>query len=131
MGWERTGIRFLAYTAPAPERIRYAASTARLRYGDSHFYSASPAECAATALEHPIDWIYESPNVFYIPLPDTTTGACPANTLPIWRFFNRRTINHRYTPEVTMRDEMRSDPFTWVAEGYGPDARIMCTPAGS
>ena len=51
-------------------------------YGDSHFYSASPAECAATAAAHPVDWIYESPNVFYIQLPDTNTGACPANTLP-------------------------------------------------
>ena len=28
--------------------------------GNSHFYSASPDECAATAAAHPVDWIYES-----------------------------------------------------------------------
>lgn len=131
VGWERTGFRFLAYATPVPGTSPVCRFYRLPAYGDSHFYSASPAECAATAREHPDDWIYESPNVFYIQLPDTNTGACPANTLPIWRFFNRRTINHRYTADVTMRDEMRSDPFTWVAEGYGPDARIMCTPAGS
>jgi len=26
---------------------------------------------------------------------------------------------------------MRNDPLTWIPEGYGPDAVIMCTPAGS
>jgi hypothetical protein len=100
-------------------------------YGDSHFYSASPAECAATAAAHPIDWIYESPNVFYIPLPDQITGACVPGMLPVWRFFNQLTTNHRYTGDVTTRDEMRDAPSVWIAEGYGPDAVIMCTPAGS
>jgi hypothetical protein len=99
-------------------------------FGDSHFYSASPAECAATAAAHPVDWIFESANVFYIPLPNTATGACPAQTYPIWRFFNQVTTNHRYTADVATRDTMRGDPFTWTAEGYGPDAVIMCAPAG-
>ena len=131
VGWERTGLRFLAYetpTAGASPVCRFYRAPA---YGDSHFYSASPTECAETAAAHPVDWIYESPNVFYIRLPDTTTGACPANTLPIWRFFNQITTNHRYTADVTIRDDMRNDPLTWIPEGYGPDAVIMCTPAGS
>ena len=58
-------------------------------FGDSHFYSASPTECAQTAAAHPVDWIYESPNVFYVQLPDTATGVCPAGTMPVYRFFNR------------------------------------------
>ena len=130
-GWERTGFRFLAY----PTQVAGTSPVCRFyrapAYGDSHFYSASPAECAATAAAHPVDWIYESPNVFYIPLPDTVTGACPVNTNPIWRFFNQVTTNHRYTADVTTRDDMRADPATWIPEGYGLDAVIMCTPVGS
>ncbi len=76
-------------------------------------------------------WTYESGNVFYIALPDPTTGACAAGTRPIWRFYNQRTINHRYTAEQAVRDEMRADPVTWTAEGYGPDSVIMCAPVGT
>ena len=32
--------------------------------------------------------MFESPNVFYIALPNPATGACPAGTHPMWRFFN-------------------------------------------
>ncbi|MEP7276563.1 MAG: serine protease, partial [Betaproteobacteria bacterium] len=130
-GWERTGLRFLAYGSPVTGTNPVCRFYRAPAYGDSHFYSASPAECSATAAAHPIDWIYESPNVFYIQLPNTTSGACPASTLPIWRFFNQVTTNHRYTADVTTRDAMRADAFTWVPEGYGPDAVIMCTPVGS
>ncbi len=130
-GWERTGLRFLAYATPVAGTSPVCRFYRAPAYGDSHFYSASTDECAATAQAHPIDWIYESANVFYIPLPNTATGACPANTLPIWRFFNQVTTNHRYTADVQTRDAMRADPFTWTAEGYGTDAVIMCTPAGS
>ena len=133
VGWERTGFRFLAYatqvsgTSPVSRFYRAPA------YGDSHFYSASPTECANTAAAHPVDWIYESPNVFYIPLPNTTTGGCAAGTLPVWRFFNQVTTNHRYTADVATRDAMNSDHATWIPEGYGPGPYypIMCTPVGS
>ena len=130
-GWVRTGLRFNAYPGPvggASPVCRFYRAPA---FGDSHFYSASPSECAQTAAAHPVDWIYESPAVFYIALPNLTTGACAAGTRPIWRFFNRITTNHRYTAEVKDRDDMRADPFTWTAEGYGDDAVIMCSPLGS
>ena len=133
VGWERTGFRFLAYatqvsgTSPVCRFYRAPA------YGDSHFYSASPAECAATAAAHPVDWIYESASVFYIPLPNTTTGTCPAGTNPVWRFFNQLTTNHRYTTDVATRDDMNSNRAVWIPEGYGPGPYypIMCTPVGS
>ena len=131
VGWERTGLRFLAYASQVAGTSPVCRFYRAPAYGDSHFYSASPAECAATAAAHPVDWIYESPNVFYIPLPNTATGACPVNTLPIWRFFNQVTTNHRYTADVTTRDAMRADTSTWIPEGYGTDAVIMCAPAGS
>jgi hypothetical protein len=124
-GWERTGLRFLAYADRADGTNPVCRFYRAPAYGDSHFYSASPAECAATASEHPVDWIYESPAVFFIRLPDAT-GDCPKGTQPLWRFFNKETINHRYTAEVVIRDQMRSKPSVWVPEGYGPEQTIMC-----
>ena len=96
-------------------------------YGDSHFYSASPAECAATAAAHPVDWIYESPSVFYIQTPDTTTGVCAAGTTPVYRYFNSLTTNHRYTIERVIAAEMNSS-YLWTPEGYGPGPYfpVMC-----
>jgi len=133
-GWERTGLRFLAYQTPAPGtnpvcrffRVDPA-------FGSSHFYSASPGECQQV-IDHPQaypGWTYESANVFYIALPDPVSGACASGTQPIWRFYNQRTINHRYTADQATRDAMRADPATWLPEGYPPDSVIMCAPVGT
>jgi hypothetical protein len=119
IGWERTGLRFLVYGNPAPGTSPVCRFYRAPAYGDSHFYSASPAECAATATAHPVDWIYESPNVFYVQLPDTVTGACPAGTRPVYRFFRSATTNHRYTTEIVVRNELAATPG-YTAEGYGP-----------
>jgi hypothetical protein len=126
-GWERTGVRFLAYDALRPGTnpvCRYYVTPA---VGNSHFYSADPVECARVAEQFAGTWIHESAAVFHIALPHPVTGACPAGTRPLWRFFNPGLLNHRYTPEVTLRNEMRADP-AWIAEGYGPDSVIMCSP---
>jgi hypothetical protein len=93
--------------------------------GDSHFYSASLEECAAASLDHPEDWVFESVAAFHIALPDAS-GTCPAETRPVWRFFNKATQNHRYTAEVVLRDRMRARPSVWIAEGYGPAQAVMC-----
>jgi lysyl endopeptidase len=124
-GWERTGLRFLAYVRQAPGTNPVCRFYRTPAYGDSHFYSASPDECAATAAQHPADWIYESSAVFYIRLPDAA-GRCPAGTQPVWRFFSKNTVNHRYTAEVVLRDEMRVRPSVWVPEGYGQEQAAMC-----
>lgn len=126
-GWERTGIRFLAYNVPTPGTNPVCRFYLKPAVGNSHFYSGDPNECAQTLARFGASWIYESPNVFYIALPNPVSGACADGTRPIWRFFNTATTNHRYTPEVTIRDELRNDP-RWVPEGYGPDAVIMCSP---
>lgn len=128
-GWERTGLRFLAYSVPTAGANPVCRFYLRPEVGDSHFYSGSPQECADTAVRFGASWIYESPNVFYIPLP-TLGGVCPAGTKSIWRFFNTLTTNHRYVAEVFVRDDLRSKGF-WIPEGYGPDAVIMCSPLGS
>ncbi|HMA32484.1 MAG TPA: trypsin-like peptidase domain-containing protein [Casimicrobiaceae bacterium] len=132
-GWERTGLRFLAYDAQAPGTNPVCRFYQTPGYGDSHFYSASPAECQAVT-DNPgkyPGWTYESPSVFYIALPDPGTGACPSGDVPVWRFFNQTTTNHRYTTDHTIRDQMRADPSTWIPEGYGADQVIMCSPIGS
>jgi lysyl endopeptidase len=130
VGWDRTGLRFLAFNAPTAGANPVCRFYRAPAYGDSHFYSASPTECANTAAAHPVDWIYESPNVFYAYLPNTITGACPAATTPVYRFFNVGTTNHRYTAELTMRNTLATTPG-WVAEGYGPGPYfpVMCAVA--
>ncbi|TMG83780.1 MAG: trypsin-like peptidase domain-containing protein [Betaproteobacteria bacterium] len=149
-GWVRTGLTFLAYSDPAFAPAD-ASPVCRFylvpQYGDSHFYSADPAECAATAVKFAGQWIEESPALFYIQLPDRATGACPANTRPIYRFLNRlNQIHHRYTAEVDARNCMYYPGYTnrtdkdldcsefvgnWLEEGYGvaPAAPVMCGPA--
>jgi hypothetical protein len=134
VGWERTGLRFLAYASPVAGTnpvCRFYRDPS-IPNGDSHYYSASPIECAQTAARFP-DWFYESANVFYVALPDPITGACAAGSLPIWRFFNKVFTNHRYTADITTRDELLDDPGQWQPDGYGPGPGLtaMCTPVGS
>jgi lysyl endopeptidase len=147
-GWVRTGLTFLAYSdaasapADASPVCRFYVSP---QYGDSHFYSADPAECAATATAFAGKWIEESAALFYIQIPNKTTGACPTNTRPVYRFLNKANqIHHRYTAEVDERnclfygndanfDEPESCPVTsgqWTLEGYGnpPTQTVMCSP---
>jgi hypothetical protein len=130
-GWERTGLRFLAYTSQAPGTSPVCRFYLPPGDGDSHFYSASPSECSVL-VDNPKfpGWIFESSNVFYIALPDPNTGACAAGTHPMWRFYHWTATNHRYTDDIVVRDRLRADS-NWIPEGYGPDAVIMCAPDGA
>jgi hypothetical protein len=123
-GWNRTGASFKAYASPAAGANPVCRYYLPPGYGNSHFYSASPDECALVAVLFP-QFVFESPNVMYVGLPDTATGACAAGSLPVYRVWNRRPdTNHRYTNDAKVRDQMVAKG--WVAEGYGPDAVIMC-----
>ncbi len=132
-GWLRTGLTFLAYSdaSVAPSGARPVCRFYVLpQAGDSHFYSADAAECAATAIKFAGTWVEEGPALFYILLPNATTGACPANTRAIYRFLNNANgLHHRYTAEVTVRDSTIQDGG-WTLEGYGnpPAQTVMCTP---
>jgi lysyl endopeptidase len=132
-GWQRTGLTFLAYSDPS---VAPAGASPVCRFyvlpqaGDSHFYSADPAECAATALKFAGTWVEESPALFYIQLPNPATGACPPNTRAIFRFLNDGNgLHHRYTAEVDVRDSIIQDRG-WTQEGYGnpPSQTVMCSP---
>lgn len=125
-GWARTGLSFKGYARAASGASPVCRFYLPPAYGDSHFYSASPAECAQVAAKYP-GFVYETPAAFYIALPDTTTGACPAGTIAVYRVFdNRADTNHRYTTSLAVRAQMVAQG--WVAEGYGPSQVIMCSP---
>ena len=102
-------------------------------HGNSHFFSASPSECNVVVQKTATDpnfsgYVFESPNVFYAGLPDTATGACPAGTAPVFRLWNQRIdSNHRYTGSAAIKAQMIAAGY--VAEGYGPNAVIMCAAA--
>ncbi len=124
-GWRRTGFSFNAYTRPVPGVSPVCRFYVPPQYGDSHFYSASPAECAAVRAQFP-QLSYEAPDVFYVGLPDAVTGFCPNDGTPVYRLWNRRAdTNHRYTTSILLRNQMLARGY--VAEGYGPNAVAMCS----
>jgi len=95
-------------------------------FGDSHFYSASPVECAEVRAKFP-SFVFEGAAVLHIALPDTATGVCATGSLPVYRVWNNRAdSNHRYTTDPAIRDMMVAQGG--IAEGYGPDRVIMCAP---
>lgn len=134
-GWQRTGQAFAVSDAATP--LPGGNAVCRF-YGnpqaglDSHFYSASASECAAVQANFPNAWLLESSNVFQVYLPDTSTGACPAGSVPIYRAWNGRAdSNHRYTTSASLQQAMIAKGY--VAEGYGSASKpvAMCSPTGA
>ena len=134
-GWTRTGRSFNVFPSLAAA-AGGANPVCRIiippPYGDSHFFSASPQECADTLAKYPF-MSQETPGAFFVALPATggpNAGACPTGTIPVYRVFNNRPdANHRYTTDRGVRDLMVS--LGGTAEGYGNDAVIMCAPPGT
>jgi hypothetical protein len=123
-GWTRTGQSFGAYAQPTGLANRVCRFYIPAAYGDSHYFSASPGECAAVQAKFP-QFIEETTTAFYIGLPDVNTGACPAGTVPVYRLWNDRAdTNHRYTTSQAIRNQMLAQGY--LAEGYGPDPVSMC-----
>jgi len=124
-GWERTGYFLAMWTQtasvvvgenPPPNLL----PACRIWLGDSHFFSISPAECAAVENV----WGYETKMAFFGTLPNAETGACPADQTPVYRLWNPHGSKHRYATLAVVRDDMRTRG--WLAEGYGPDSIAMC-----
>ena len=127
-GWRRSIGAFLAYESAA-DAPSGAVPVCRF-FGPSftsHFYSASAAECDAVSMRWPDLWVLETREAFYINVPDAQSGKCPAGTGPVYRLFNNQPQpNHRYVTDRALRDAMvRSG---WVAEGFGPEYVVFCTP---
>lgn len=123
-GWARTGLSFMAYASATGGTSAVCRFYIPPALGDSHFYSASPAECAQVLAAYPT-FQYESSAVFHIAVPDVVTGACPAATVAVYRLWDARVdTNHRYTISAQVKAQMQA--AGWVAEGYGPAQVIMC-----
>jgi hypothetical protein len=128
-GWARTGLGFKAFPN---QSLGGPGTTPACRYyippqhGDSHFISASPAECAAVAAKIPVDpnysgYLLETSAEFYIALPDLPSEVCPAGTVPVYRLWNQRAdSNHRYTTDAAIKQQM-------IARGYHLEGVTMCT----
>ena len=137
-GWRRTGFGFKVFPTQAsggPGVNPVCRFYIPPQHGDSHFISASPEECAGVlqaTMTNPnySGYVYETPNAFYIALPDTTTGACPAGTIAVYRLWNQRVdSNHRYTTDAAIKAQMIAAGY--FAEGYGPDRVAMCALASA
>ena len=138
-GWSRTGYAFEAFaTMLAVSLDPVCRFYIPPQHGDSHFFSASPSECAAVLAKIGVDpnysgYVYETPNEFFITLPDLASGVCPPFALAgapnpggVFRLWNGRAdSNHRYTTDPNVRAQMLARGY--VPEGYGPLGVAMCT----
>jgi glucose/arabinose dehydrogenase len=125
-GWRRTGEAFATYTTFATGFNPVCRFYIPPALGDSHFISASPDECAQVRARFP-SYIEEGPTFMSEALPDTATGICAAGQVPVYRVWNgRRDSSHRFTTQRAIRDQMVA--LGGIAEGYGPDAVVMCAP---
>lgn len=131
VGWKRTSLSFKVFDPATP--VAGASPVCRF-YGlpsaglDSHFYSASPAECADVMRRFPGIWELETNDAFGMWLPDPQTGQCPASSVPVYRSWNNRVdSNHRFTTDPAVQQAMIARGY--IAEGYGtPMPVAMCSP---
>ncbi len=128
--FQRTGYVFYAYadTSHAPAGAmavcRFYAPASQLI--DAHFYTADPAECEFVRQRWAGIWNLETRAAFYVQVPDPA-GHCPADTLPVYRFFNgRRDANHRYSMDLSVRRAMINR--AWVPDGPGSNGAAFCSP---
>jgi len=135
MGFMRTGETFKAWLRQG-DAPGYAVPVCRFYASgpNSHFYTADPGECQflksleakqkaeANTKGQPFGgWQFEA-IAFYALAPQG--GTCPANTLPVYRAYNRRAeqgdSNHRFTVTSRMRVAMQ---VGWADEGVA-----FCSP---
>ncbi len=121
-GWSRTGESFRAL--PADEIPSFGRPVCRF-YGlptaglDSHFFSASPEECARVADHWPDQWVLETLAAFGA-LVDIRPYTCEDTMQRHYRLYNNRPdANHRYTVSTAIRDAMMAKG--WILEGSALD----------
>jgi hypothetical protein len=129
-GWTRTGESF--HVIPAAVQPTTAASVCRF-YGlpqaglNSHFFSASQAECAAVQQLYPNAWLLETADAFAaLPVPEVD---CQQGAVSLYRLYNNRSdANHRYTTSPAIRDQMVA--MGWLLEGNATQHGLtaMCVP---
>ncbi|HQR12553.1 MAG TPA: hypothetical protein PLW68_14605 [Casimicrobiaceae bacterium] len=133
-GWARTQQTFKASSAAAAGLNPVCRFYIPPIHGDSHFFSAQPSDCAALLAwaADPANfpnfsgYVEEHAAAFYETPPDAT-GACPMNTIPVFRLWNQRfDSNHRYTTSQAVVAQMQARNY--VVEGAQPNLAAMCAP---
>ena len=72
-------------------------------------------------------YIEEHAAAFFVTAPDAT-GACPMNTVPVFRLWNQRfDSNHRYATSPAIVAQMKARNY--VVEGAQPNLAAMCAPS--
>lgn len=129
--WKRTGQSFKAFVSGSSG----GQGTAVCRnYGtsgaatDAHLFSVNATECTSyTTAPLSSSWTRESASAFEVALPYSVTGACPKNTVPVYRVDNKRgDTNARYTTDLATKNAMVSKGY--AAGGFGPTGVGMCAP---
>jgi serine protease len=129
--WQRTGEVFFAWVDPsrAPPNTPLQAVCrfySPLPLIDANLYFANDSECQFVEAFWSSTWYLESPNAFYVLIPDGN-GTCPNGSLPVYRFFNNRNdANLRHTVDLTARRQMLNRQ--WAPDGFGPNAVAFCSP---
>jgi hypothetical protein len=130
-GWMRTGQSFLAYRpgegAGQPVGRYYGLPSAGL---DTHFFTRNIAD-EMFLIAHAAEWEQEAGDAFDLDFPSYVVGnvlvqnSCAPGEVPVYRLWNQRVdSNHRYTTDPAIKAQMIAKGY--VAEGYGPDAIMMC-----
>jgi hypothetical protein len=127
-GWVRTGQSFLAYRPEQgvglPVQRWYGLPGAGL---DTHFFTMDIPDIVFL-YTHPSAWDKESNDAFDVHFPSASVpvqNSCVPGEVPVYRLWNQRPdSNHRYTTDPAIKAQMIARG--WVAEGYGPDAIMMC-----
>ncbi len=131
--WSRTGLSFNAYanaTAPSGSVAICRFFNDHFAPKSSHFYAPHGLGCEGTIANFP-DWLLESDSLFNAMLPDSTNGACPAGTIPVYRLYNNgmgAAPNHRFVTDLAERQKMLA--MGYIAEGAGIGVG-MCVPPAS
>jgi serine protease len=121
-GWSRTGYAFRTVPITGAEEVMRPVCRFYGRPGsgpNSHFYTASAAECALLQVAGSA-WMFEG-WVFGVDLPQD--GRCRPGYKPLYRAYNQRAFandaNHRYL--IDIYEYIRMQQRGWLPEGV-----VMC-----
>jgi len=122
-GFVRTGQSFKVYTLNGSDGRGFPVYRFVSAALNAHFFTASYREYLVL-LRTP-EWQFEL-QPFEAGFPDTLTGECPDGLYRVYRLFDPRTGDHRWTIDAGLRAALLEQG--WIAEGYGDLGVAMCSP---
>jgi len=125
--WQRTGQTLPVGSSPAEGALPVCRffSTSFAPHS-SHFYTPFAAECEL--VKHNPDRQYENV-AFFLRMPVSVNGPCPADTVPLYRLYNDGmggAPNHRYATTPALVAQMQAQ--RWVPESTDLGPIFACTP---